>query len=183
MFHMSSSWSTRGVLVVNGVFSGDGGRGVLMNVYAPCLSPEKNELWEIIMLKVSQNLDARVCVVGDFNAIRRLEERVGRREMVENRDIQRFEEFIQQSNLHDLMLVGRSYTWYHPDGLCKSKIDRMLVNTEWLKKWPNQTLKGLCRSFSDHVSLVLQSGIKDWGPQPFRFMNSWLEHPQFKEFF
>ncbi|KAL8512999.1 hypothetical protein ACS0TY_019243 [Phlomoides rotata] len=133
MFHMSRSWSTRGVLVVNGVFTGDGGRGVLMNVYTPCSSSEKNELWEIIMLTVSQNLDAKVCVVGDFNTIRRPEEREGRREMVENRDIQRFEEFIQQSNLHELMLVGRSYMWYRPDGSCKSKIDRMLVNAEWLK--------------------------------------------------
>ncbi|KAL8510781.1 hypothetical protein ACS0TY_017557 [Phlomoides rotata] len=59
----------------------------------------------------------------------------------------------------------------------------MLVNTECLKQWPNQTLKGLRRSISDHVPLVLQSGIKDWGPRPFRFINSWLEHPQFKEFF
>ncbi|KAL8537688.1 hypothetical protein ACS0TY_012722 [Phlomoides rotata] len=81
------------------------------------------------------------------------------------------------------MLVGRSYTWYCPDRSCKSKIDRMLVNTEWLKQWPNQTLKGLRQSFSDHVPLVLQSGTKDWGPRPFRFMNSWLEHSQFKEFF
>ncbi|KAL8476394.1 hypothetical protein ACS0TY_028897 [Phlomoides rotata] len=59
----------------------------------------------------------------------------------------------------------------------------MFVNYEWLRKWPNQTLKGLRRSYSDHVPLLLQNGIKDWGPRPFRFMNSWIEQPQFKEFF
>ncbi|KAL8498958.1 hypothetical protein ACS0TY_022064 [Phlomoides rotata] len=78
VFHKSSSWSDRGVLVINGYFTGDGGRGVLMNVYAPCSSSEKNELWEIIKLTVSQNMDARVCMVGDFNSIQRPEERVGR---------------------------------------------------------------------------------------------------------
>ncbi|KAL8544723.1 hypothetical protein ACS0TY_005092 [Phlomoides rotata] len=183
VFHKSSSWSTRGVLVINGFFTGDGSRGVLMNVYAPCSSPEKTEVWDIIKLTVNQNMDARVCVVGDFNSIRRPEERVGRQEQTDNRDIQRFEEFIQQSNLQELPMVGRSYTCYRPDGSCKSKIDRMFVNTEWLRHWPNQILKGLRRSFSDHIPLVLLSGTKDWGPRPFRFMNCWLEHPQFKAFF
>ncbi|KAL8482296.1 hypothetical protein ACS0TY_028456 [Phlomoides rotata] len=80
-------------------------------------------------------------------------------------------------------MVGRSFTWYCPDGSCKSKIDTMFVNTEWLRQWPNQTLKGLRRSSSDHIPLGLLSGTKDWGPRPFWFMNSWLEHPQFKDFF
>ncbi|KAL8512996.1 hypothetical protein ACS0TY_019240 [Phlomoides rotata] len=73
-----SSWHVRGMLIVNGYFTGDGGRGVLMNVYAPCSSLEKAELWEIIKLIVLQNTDARVCVVGDFNSIRSPEERVGK---------------------------------------------------------------------------------------------------------
>ncbi|KAL8479391.1 hypothetical protein ACS0TY_026316 [Phlomoides rotata] len=70
-----------------------------------------------------------------------------------------------------------------PGWSCKSKIDRMFVNTEWLKQRPNQTLKGLRWSFSDHIPLTLLSGSKDWGPRPFHFLNSWLEHPQFTKFF
>ncbi|KAL8499899.1 hypothetical protein ACS0TY_019784 [Phlomoides rotata] len=133
VFHKSSSWNVRGVLVVNGFFTEDGSRGVLLNVYAPCSSSEKRDLWEIIQNTVLQNLDARVCVVGDFNSIRSPEERVGRRETGDNREIECFEEFITQSNLHEVKL-----------------------------KWPNQTLKGLRRSFSDHVPLFLQNGSKDW---------------------
>ncbi|KAL8501247.1 hypothetical protein ACS0TY_020702 [Phlomoides rotata] len=162
--------------------SGDGGRGVLMNVYAPVLSVEKVELWDIISLTVEQNMDSMVCIVGDFNSIRRPEERVGRRETVENRDMERFGEFISQSNLYEIPLVGRSFTWYRPDGTCKSKIDRIFVNNEWIRKWPNQSIKGLRRSFSDHEPLVLQGEAKDWGPRPFQFMNSWIDHPQFKDF-
>ncbi|KAL8466930.1 hypothetical protein ACS0TY_035853 [Phlomoides rotata] len=59
----------------------------------------------------------------------------------------------------------------------------MFMNNGWFRKWPNQSLKGLRRSLLDHVPLVLQSGSKDWAPRPFRFMNSWIEHPQFKVFF
>ncbi|KAL8508390.1 hypothetical protein ACS0TY_018850 [Phlomoides rotata] len=154
VFHKSSSWNVRGVLVVNGFFTEDGSRGVLLNVYAPCSSSEKRDLWDIIQNTVLQNLDARVCVVGDFNSIRSPEERVGRRETRDNREIECFEEFITQSNLHEVKLVGRSFTWYHPDGSCKN-----------------------------HVPLFLQNGSKDWGPRPFRFMNTWIDHPQFKEFF
>ncbi|KAL8463489.1 hypothetical protein ACS0TY_034222 [Phlomoides rotata] len=134
-------------------------------------------------MTVNQNQDARVCVVGDFNSIRRPEERVGKRESFNRREIEQFEEFITQSNLTEIPLVGWAYTWYRLDGTCKSKIGRIFVNNEWLKKWPDQYLKGLCRSFSDHIPLCLQSNTKDWGPRPFRFINSWLLHPQFKEFF
>ncbi|KAL8544480.1 hypothetical protein ACS0TY_004877 [Phlomoides rotata] len=61
--------------------------------------------------------------------------------MVENRYIQHFEEFIKHSNLHDLMLVGRSYTWYRPDGSCKSKIDRMLWKEYNIEGWAAYMLK------------------------------------------
>ncbi|KAL8523096.1 hypothetical protein ACS0TY_013168 [Phlomoides rotata] len=123
-------------------------------------------MWEIIKLTVNQNMDAMVCVVGDFNSIRRPEEMVGRREMVECRDIDRFEEIISQSNLSELSLVGRSYTWYHPEGSCKSKIDHMFVNNKWIRKWPNQILKPIFLESCAIVSSKL-----------------WLEHPQFKKFF
>ncbi|KAL8472644.1 hypothetical protein ACS0TY_029740 [Phlomoides rotata] len=113
------------------------------------------ELWEIIKLTMLQNADARVCVAGDFNSMRSPEERVGKRAVVERRDMEHFGDFISQSNREHF---GQSFTWYRPDGTCKSKIDH-------------------------HVPLVLQSGSKDWGLRPFRFMNSWIEHPQYKAFF
>ncbi|KAK2662620.1 hypothetical protein Ddye_001194 [Dipteronia dyeriana] len=35
--------------------------------------------------------------------------------------------------------------------------------------------KGLCRSLSDHNPILLGEAEKNWGPKPFRFLNSWLE--------
>ncbi|KAL8464257.1 hypothetical protein ACS0TY_033965 [Phlomoides rotata] len=94
VFRKSSSWYSRGILVVNGFFTKDGVRGVLINVYAPCLSSEKATLWDNINLIVEQNDDAQICVVGDFNSIRFPEERVGRREVSESGDTACFDNFI-----------------------------------------------------------------------------------------
>lgn len=82
----------------------------------------------------------------------------------------------------DLPLNGRSYTCYKPDGSCKSRLDRMLVNNEWLSKWPTVFLRGMQHSISDHCPLLLETKERDWGPTPFRFVNAWCSHPNFKEF-
>lgn len=57
-------------------------------------------------------------------------------------DIEAFDNFVRDNNLFDLPLHGRSFTCYKPDGSCKSRIDRMLVNYMWFSSWPNSSLKG-----------------------------------------
>ncbi|KAL8477268.1 hypothetical protein ACS0TY_029528 [Phlomoides rotata] len=114
--------------------------------------------------------------VGDFNAIKEESERLGRAEFSDKRGIRLFQEFIELSNLIDLSLRGHSYTWYCLDGSCKSRLDRLLVNDQWLHNWPNATLKGMRRPVSDHCPIFTDFGKKNWGPKPFRFFNSWLSH-------
>ncbi|KAL8507118.1 hypothetical protein ACS0TY_017854 [Phlomoides rotata] len=172
IFPKSSSWDTCGML-----------RGVLINVYAPCSHTERLRLWDTIRLVIDQNREACICVVGDLNAILFPKEREGRGEAGDSRDMFNFDDFISQCNLMDMPLSGRSFTWYRPDGTCKSKLDRILVNLEWITRWPNQVLKGLNRSLSDHCPIFMESARKDWGPRPFRFINAWVKHPKFKEFF
>lgn len=40
---------------------------------------------------------------------------------------------------------------------CKSKLDRMLTNSEWIARWPSAFLKGLQRSVSNHCPIILKS--------------------------
>lgn len=35
----------------------------------------------------------------------------------------------------DIPLVGKSFTWYRPNGKAKSKIVRIMVSREWLLHW------------------------------------------------
>jgi len=95
---------------------------------------DKKIIWDEIC-EVRTNHSNRVwCVVGDFNAIRRKEER---KSFVfvsyYNREINEFNNFIERLELLDIPMVGRKFTWYKPNGFVKSRIDRVLVSKDWLE--------------------------------------------------
>lgn len=143
VFCKVSAWFADGVLVVNGFLRDEGIHICIMNVYAPCLSFEKMALWDLICNIVAQQSSSYIYVARDFNAIRKEEERMGRGTVIDYRDIMSFNDFISNANLVELPLWGRSYTWYRKDGSCKSKLDRFLVNEEWLNRWPKSYDKKL----------------------------------------
>lgn len=120
-----------------------------------CTNSSVKVLWDSILAVLDVQGDSCVCVVGDFNAIRREGGRVGRAEVVDSYLIRSFYNFIQSSNLIELPLIGRKFTCYRPDDTCKSKLERVFVNVELNNKWSNYTLKGLNRTLSDHCSIYL----------------------------
>lgn len=182
IFQKTSAWSVKEMLVVNGFLVEEGKGFSIINVYASQLPAMRAELWDQIRILAEQCIGEYLCVVGDFNSIRAEEERVGRGNNWDMNDIQSFNDFIANSNLLDLRLSGRSFTWYRPDGSCKSWLDRMLVNEEWIGKWPHAVLKGGRRTLSDHCPIYIEAQDKDWGPKPFRFFNHWMQHNLFKSF-
>ncbi|KAL8479964.1 hypothetical protein ACS0TY_026780 [Phlomoides rotata] len=182
VFCKTSSWFTKGMLIANGFWRGDGALCCIINVYAPCILSKKIVLWDEIKLVVEQFGDICVCVVGDFNSVRKEGERIGKNGTGDRRDISLFDDFITQSCLIELPLVDRSYTWYRADESCKSKLDRMLVNDSWLEKWTDLVLKGLGRSISDHCPILLESSKKDWGSKPFKFFNCWITNAEFSSY-
>jgi hypothetical protein len=91
-----------------------------------------------------------------------------------------FNNFIGEVDLEDLNVLGRRFSWYHPNGRSMSRIDRVLISEEWSQIWGENSLWVLPRDVSDHCPLVLKNGGWDWGPKPFRFKNFWLEHRKFK---
>lgn len=65
------------------------------------------------------------CLIGDFNNVRRTCERkrvggieLGRRERTD------FNNFIDNTELEDVSLLGRKFTWLRPSGTTRSRIDR-----------------------------------------------------------
>lgn len=87
---------------------------------------------------------------------------------------------MRDADLEDLRLLGRRFTWYHPNGVSMSMIDRVLVSEEWELAWGEVSLWALPRDVSDHCPLILKEGGWDWGPKPFRFNNLWLSNSSFK---
>lgn len=128
VFSASSCWHMEEVVVVNRLWGVERNDCCLINIYAPCLLGDILDLWDRIQLIISQNSNKCLCIVGDFNLIRRETERAGRRAKSVKRDVEAFDDFIRSSSLIDLPLRGRSFTWYRPNGSCKSRLDILLIN-------------------------------------------------------
>jgi hypothetical protein len=139
-------------------------------------------LWEALLQWKSQLGSGAWGLVGDFNATLNHDERRGVNSIVSSAsraEMSEFGDFVREMEVIDLPLLGRNFTWFHPNGVSMSRIDRMLVSHGWLILWSNPTLWVLPRSISDHCALLLRSSAVDWGPKPFRFNNHWLLHKEF----
>ncbi|MCH80895.1 LINE-1 reverse transcriptase like, partial [Trifolium medium] len=128
--------------------------------------------------------DGRWCIVGDFNAVCKAEERVGVNSVdgaTTTSEIMEFQNFMEDLELVDLPLLGRRFTWYHANGRAMSRIDRILISDEWALRWGNDVLWVLPRDVLDHCPLILKPSQEDWGPKSFRFINFWLDNKKLKE--
>jgi len=153
------------------------------NVYAACNYRVKVTLREALTAFKRTHQNIVGCFCGDFNAVRREDERKGirggpsqRKEMID------FNSFIDTNCLVDIPRVGKKYTWFKPNGTSKSRLDKFLVSDEWIQSWPFYKQYVQQRTVSDHCAIVAKSWAKDWGPKPFRSIDAWFMEPGFKEY-
>jgi len=170
-------WSTMSfdhVLAVAGCFVQFGDLFVVFNFYAPCDSSRQQALWNVLSSRLVALANQNVCVCGDFNAIRCVEER---------RSVSTvFNGFITNNCLVDLPLRGRTYTWYRGDGRSMSHIDRFLLSENWCATWPNCIQMAVSRGLSDHCPLVLSIDTQNWGPKPVRMLKCWVDFLGYNSF-
>jgi hypothetical protein len=107
------------------------------NVYAPCEAGAKQRLWDSLSARLQVLSGMRVCVCGDFNAVRSIDERRSSSNGQRASDHLAFNRFVDENFLVDLPLCGREFTWYRGDGLVMSRLDRFLLSEEWCLAWPN----------------------------------------------
>ncbi|XVF28890.1 hypothetical protein REPUB_Repub15cG0071800 [Reevesia pubescens] len=160
---------------IKGIWKIFGVECYVVNVYAPCCAARKKKLWSDIH-NWRLDLWGIWCIAGDFNIVRNSSERKGCSEI--GNGVKEFNEFIHKGELIDLSLLNRKFTWFR-SGVKRSRLDRFLVNMDWLLKFQNLTQSCLKRNRSDHCPLVLASDSVDWGPRPFKFLNCWFEHNDF----
>ena len=75
------------------------------------------------------------------------------------------------------MEIGQNFTWIRRNAA--SRIDQILVDKEWLLKFPLSRAYCKGRVFSDNFPLILSTTQVKWGPSPFRTLDCWLEEPTF----
>ncbi|XP_057415016.1 uncharacterized protein LOC130709903 [Lotus japonicus] len=174
----------RGFICLRGEWGEDGLPCIFTNFYGSCTMHEKIQQWEELVTLKTSFPTYRWCILGDFNSVRSSEERRGSAADSDTyrRDTIEFNSFINNMELLDLPLVGKKFTWFRPNGLAVSRLDRALVSMEWLETWPNCFLQVMSRDISNHCPLILKISTHDWGPKPFRTLNGWLQDPRFKAY-
>ncbi|PNX58976.1 cysteine-rich receptor-like protein kinase, partial [Trifolium pratense] len=122
------------------------------------------------------------CIGGDFNAILHPSERRGCSADRRLGEIIYFREFVEDMELVDIPVLGKKFSWFSSDGKAMSRLDRFLLSDGFMGKsgisgqWIGD------RDISDHCPIWLLCSSCNWGPKPFRVVNGWLEHPDFKAF-
>ena len=123
-------------------------------------------------------------VAGDFNYVTHGHEKIGGDVL----DFSAMEEFINclmEAKLNVLKWWGHKFSWWNKQvglGKIESKLDRVLVNGEWLSAFPTSEANFLLPGISDHSPSITSVGINCRGkPKPSKFFDMRTEHPNFLE--
>ena len=82
--------------------------------------------------------------------------------------MEKFFEFIEDLNLIDLLLEGRSYTWSSgTDQPSMFRINRALVSHDWEQHFPDVIQRILPQSISDNFPILLELEGMARGKSPF----------------
>lgn len=99
-------------------------------------------------------------------------------------EIQPFYDCVVHCQLQDMRCRGANYTWTNhqdpPHRIC-AKLDRTLINGNWLQLFPEAETWGLQEGISDHCPLLVNLSLKtQLAPRHFKYCNMWALHPHFR---
>ncbi|KAK9704710.1 hypothetical protein RND81_07G006500 [Saponaria officinalis] len=142
----------------------------------------RRRLWHELQ-SISSSIDLGWLVIGDFNVVRSAEDKIGKHpptfwEMLE------FNACVGQCSLDELPSHWGPFTWTNnQDGVDRgwSRLDWAFVNPIWVLLFPNATVNILPPGSSDHSPLMVTIGVHLAFPIVFKFLNCWIEHPDFLE--
>ncbi|XVE71697.1 hypothetical protein DITRI_Ditri10aG0172400 [Diplodiscus trichospermus] len=144
-------------------------------VYGAQMFEERKKVREELRRKIGTCEEPVMCI-GDFNDIIREEEKEGGRRK-DRRKINCFRDFVEGSGLQDVKAKGMKYTWsgIRKGKLVKEKLDRVLVNLDWMKAYPNMQATNLPVIGSNHFPVVMNIEFGDRkGGKRFKFESKWL---------
>jgi endonuclease/exonuclease/phosphatase family metal-dependent hydrolase len=154
---------------------------VLVAVYGAAQDEQKSEFLDELV-RICEDEPLPMLVGGDFNIIRRKEEK--NNDNFNARWPFIFNAIIESLNLREIVLSGRQYNWANRrDKPTYEKLDRILATVEWEQKFPLVSVRVLTRSGSDHTPLLLDSGEQYFlgNKIHFSFELAWLKQEGFME--
>jgi exonuclease III len=132
------------------------------------------------LVRICENETLPLMVGGDFNIIRRKEEKNNDNFYARWPFI--FNAINESLDLREIALSGRQFTWANRCTVpTYEKLDRILVRVEMEQKFPLLSVHALTRSGSDHTPLLLNFGSPAHGGKnsTFSFELSWLRQEGF----
>lgn len=160
-------------ILIRGLFNEMNFNCEILVVYAPNTRVERKQLWDELV-DLRGGVTAPLMVMGDFNEVRREEERSGATKCLGG--ITKFTEWSNQMMIDDIPLVGRKFTWAR--GSSRSRLDRIFFDHDWGIQFSDAILRALPNLVSDHSPIILTllkaNQVPDF--QPFRSMDMWFCH-------
>ncbi|XP_074315351.1 uncharacterized protein LOC141651545 [Silene latifolia] len=121
-------------------------------------------------------------VGGDFNNVLNYNERIGSDITVA--EIAPFQDCVSWFQLQDIPAIGSFFTWNNKQGVDSrvySRIDRMLVNAEWISIYPEAFANFLPEGLYDHCPCTVQfDSLISRDRAPFKYYNMWSLSSEFE---
>ncbi|KAK4733578.1 hypothetical protein R3W88_007839 [Solanum pinnatisectum] len=148
----------------------------LVAIYGLHIIHDRLQLWEELGKMVSSTQESLICM-GDFNAVLMGEDRV-HGNPVQEMEIKDFNDFMVNAGMTELKVVGRGYTW--SNGCICSKIDRAVVNVEWMLNMRQREISIMQPGTFDHSPLSLELDSNERvNHRAFKFFNCIANHHEF----
>lgn len=157
-------------------------------IYASNDEDQRLELWTSLRdTSASFGFQGKPWIVnGDFNEILHPDETSNANIFRTTSPMRCFGDCLTDLGLFDLPWSGSRFTWQNnrPSGPVGKKLDRCLVNGDWLLKFPSSHCLFEAPLFSDHSPgfISVCSDPPKFGTRPFKFYNLLLKHPLFLDF-
>ncbi|XP_016182575.1 uncharacterized protein LOC107624630 [Arachis ipaensis] len=174
VFKLNNCYKGKRWLCVEGVLVKCSFNCAFFLVYGAHDRDAKLQVWEELSY-IAGLCQVPGCYMRDFNEIVHMKERQGTG--VLPRSAKEFKAWIQDMDLMDLPLTNRMFAWFR--GRSCSRIDRALVNLEWLEEFLETRVQGGPRRLSDHCPIIVEDKKLRGGPRPFRSLDSWFTHEGF----
>ncbi|XP_074314193.1 uncharacterized protein LOC141649400 [Silene latifolia] len=154
---------------------------LLTFVYAFNEGSERLDLWDKL------RTFARPCtpwaIAGDFNTVLSPDERLG--VATKQEDMEAFVDCLADCGMTDIHATGAYFTWTNkqdPDHRKYSRLDRFLINQDWLDEFPDMNAHFHPEGIMDHTPCIVRNTRLDGRRNTsFKYFNMWGSAPEFLE--
>ncbi|KAF7804493.1 putative LRR receptor-like serine/threonine-protein kinase [Senna tora] len=149
-------------------------------VYGPPQAYNRGILWNNL-LSFGSSITYPWLIMGDFNQLIHASEKLSKNTHLSG--VENFVNIINSCNMIDLLPSGNWFTWCNGrngDEAVWERLDRVLVNPEWLNTYADSNVKALPIYASDHAPLIYSSYFDlPHRYRPRRFEAMWMMHSEY----